>query len=61
MPNETPWSTEYWNRRYLEGGCSGAGSRGTLAHYKVEVVNALNRDEYIYLENSRFKWQDIRF
>jgi len=40
MPKEIPWSAEYWNQRYLSGGCSGVGSRGKLAQYKASIVNA---------------------
>lgn len=31
----------YWDARYRKGGNSGAGSRGVLAEYKAEVINAL--------------------
>ena len=34
-------SAEYWERRYREGGSSGAGSYGRLAHFKADFVNAL--------------------
>ncbi|MCL2029143.1 MAG: class I SAM-dependent methyltransferase [Deltaproteobacteria bacterium] len=32
-------STEYWEKRYKEGGNSGAGSYGRLAAFKAEVIN----------------------
>lgn len=32
-------SREYWNRRYLKGGNSGAGSYGRLASFKAEIIN----------------------
>jgi SAM-dependent methyltransferase len=34
-----PGSRAYWERRYVRGGDSGAGSSGQLAIYKAEVVN----------------------
>lgn len=34
-------SAEYWERRYREGGSSGAGSYGRLAQFKADFVNAL--------------------
>ncbi|MBI9084342.1 MAG: hypothetical protein JEZ11_12140 [Desulfobacterales bacterium] len=30
---------EYWERRYAQGGTSGAGSYGRLAEFKAEVLN----------------------
>jgi len=33
-------SAEYWERRYREGGNSGAGSYGRLAGFKADFVNA---------------------
>jgi len=35
-----PGSARYWERRYASGGTSGAGSRGALALYKADVLNA---------------------
>ena len=32
-------AAEYWERRYREGGASGAGSAGRLASFKAEVLN----------------------
>ena len=32
-------SAEYWEKRYKEGGNSGAGSYGRLAVFKAEVIN----------------------
>lgn len=37
---EFPGSVEYWEERYLQGGTSGAGSYGALAHFKADVLNA---------------------
>jgi hypothetical protein len=34
-----PGSAPYWERRYAQGGNSGAGSHGRLAHFKAEVLN----------------------
>jgi len=34
-------SAPYWDRRYLRGGDSGAGSSGELAHYKARFVNSV--------------------
>jgi hypothetical protein len=36
-------SRRYWSGRYAEGGHSGAGSRGRLARFKADVVNAFVR------------------
>jgi hypothetical protein len=35
-----PGSAEYWERRYSTGGNSGAGSYGTTAEFKAEVLNS---------------------
>jgi SAM-dependent methyltransferase len=35
-----PGSQRYWERRYAQGGDSGAGSSGVLAEYKAGVLNA---------------------
>ncbi len=32
-------SSHYWNKRYLLGGTSGAGSYNRLAHFKAQVLN----------------------
>ena len=34
-----PGSKEYWERRYAEGGNSGAGSYNKLAEFKAEIIN----------------------
>lgn len=34
-------SSDYWQRRYLDGGTSGGGSYGRLAHFKATVLNDL--------------------
>ncbi len=39
--NSFPGSAAYWERRYAQGGNSGAGSYGRLARFKAEVVNEL--------------------
>lgn len=39
-----PGSASYWERRYLRGGTSGAGSYGRLAQFKAEFVNAFVSD-----------------
>ena len=36
-----PGSAAYWQRRYAEGGDSGAGSYGKFAAFKARIVNAL--------------------
>jgi SAM-dependent methyltransferase len=39
-------STQYWRDRYAQGGNSGDGSYGDLAHFKAEVLNAfVNRNK----------------
>lgn len=35
-----PGSHRYWERRYAQGGDSGAGSSGVLAAYKASILNA---------------------
>lgn len=35
-----PGSEQYWDRRYAEGGNSGAGSYGELANFKANFLNA---------------------
>lgn len=42
-----PGSTEYWQRRYQEGGDSGSGSSGTLAEFKASVVNRFVKEHAI--------------
>jgi glycosyltransferase involved in cell wall biosynthesis/SAM-dependent methyltransferase len=37
-------SAAYWDRRYLQGGNSGAGSRGRLAAFKAATVNRLVKE-----------------
>ncbi len=39
-----PGSAAYWERRYAEGGTSGAGSSGPQARWKAEVVNGWVRE-----------------
>ena len=36
-----PGSSEYWERRYSDGGNSGAGSYGQTARFKADTLNAL--------------------
>jgi SAM-dependent methyltransferase len=38
-PSEFIGSAAYWEQRYAKGGNSGAGSRGTHAQFKAEVLN----------------------
>lgn len=38
-----PGSLEYWERRYLHGGDSGAGSCDRLAEFKAQVLNEIVR------------------
>ncbi len=47
MPTQTFSSAEYWEHRYRQGGHSGAGSRGRLARYKANFLNALIQDNAI--------------
>lgn len=42
-------SAEYWERRYLYGGTSGAGSYNRLADFKARIINQFVRDENINL------------
>ncbi|MDR0569556.1 MAG: class I SAM-dependent methyltransferase [Spirochaetaceae bacterium] len=42
-----PGSKAYWERRYAEGGNSGAGSYNRLAAFKAEMLNAFVRDNNI--------------
>lgn len=39
-----PGSQEHWERRYVSGGTSGAGSYGKLAEFKAEVLNSFVQD-----------------
>lgn len=39
-------SADYWDRRYAEGGDSGAGSYNRLAHFKAGVINSLVEDHH---------------
>ena len=41
MQTETFDPIQYWQWRYRMGGTSGAGSRGRLAAFKADIVNAL--------------------
>jgi SAM-dependent methyltransferase len=38
-PQPFPGSRAYWDRRYADGGTSGAGSYGALATFKAEILN----------------------
>ena len=40
-------SPSYWERRYRNGGNSGAGSYGRLAEFKAEVINGFVKDRGI--------------
>lgn len=40
-------SMEYWERRYEQGGTSGAGSYGRLADFKAEVLNAFVKERQV--------------
>jgi hypothetical protein len=40
-------SGEYWERRYQQGGNSGAGSYDRLAEFKAEIINTLVADNNI--------------
>jgi hypothetical protein len=47
-PDATGYSSAaYWEARYRAGGHSGAGSRGRLAAFKADFLNALIRDNAI--------------
>ena len=39
-----PGSESYWDRRYLSGGTSGAGSYGKFAEFKAEILNEFVRE-----------------
>jgi cyclopropane fatty-acyl-phospholipid synthase-like methyltransferase len=41
-------SKEYWIRRYEDGGNSGAGSYGVLAHYKADVLNSFLEEHRVH-------------
>jgi len=47
MPLSTFQSGSYWEQRYVEGGNPGKGSRGRLARFKSEVINAIVKSEDI--------------
>ena len=40
-------SSRYWKIRYQEGGNSGSGSYGRLAHFKAEVLNAFLAEHHV--------------
>jgi SAM-dependent methyltransferase len=40
-------SAGYWEARYRAGGTSGAGSRGRLAQFKADIINALIAERHI--------------
>ncbi|WP_208348905.1 class I SAM-dependent methyltransferase [Pseudaestuariivita rosea] len=47
-PKKTPFSSgSYWNKRYISGQNSGAGSYGKLAEYKAQVINDLVKEKSI--------------
>lgn len=48
-----PGSRRYWQRRYLLGGHSGAGSTGKFAAYKAEILNRFVDEHGI---NSVIEW-----
>lgn len=41
-------SAAYWETRYAHGGTSGAGSRGTFAQFKADVLNRFVRQHNIH-------------
>lgn len=41
-------SGKYWQRRYAEGGNSGAGSYGRLAVFKAEIINKFVKENNIF-------------
>jgi len=45
--NPFPGSKKYWEKRYREGGTSGAGSYGKLAEFKAEIINAFVKNNSI--------------
>jgi hypothetical protein len=47
QPTPTLDSAQYWRDRYRAGGDSGAGSYGSLADFKAELVNAFVREHDI--------------
>jgi len=46
-PNYGFNSKRYWERRYANGGSSGAGSYGRLAQYKAEFLNSFARERNV--------------
>lgn len=42
-----PGSADYWERRYVSGGTSGAGSYGEVAEYKAGVLNGFVRERNV--------------
>jgi hypothetical protein len=41
-------SGDYWEKRYAQGGTSGAGSYGRLAAYKAEFINDLAKERALH-------------
>lgn len=42
-----PGSSSYWERRYKQGGTSGAGSYGALAQFKADHINKFVEEQHI--------------
>lgn len=42
-----PGSRAYWEKRYVSGGTSGAGSYGVFAEFKAEILNAFVKDNNV--------------
>ena len=53
LPDETFNSKDYWERRYLKGGTSGAGSYNQLAEFKAEILNEFVEKNHI---NKVIEW-----
>lgn len=43
-PGKAFSSSQYWEQRYSQGGNSGAGSYGRLAHFKADTINKFVQD-----------------
>jgi len=48
MTDSFPGSVVYWQRRYIKGGNSGAGSYGNLAKFKASIINKFVKNNNIY-------------
>jgi hypothetical protein len=46
-PGKAFSSSQYWEQRYAQGGNSGAGSYGQLAHFKADTINKFVQDHGI--------------